>query len=92
GQVGALFREFGFVLAISILLSSFVALTLCPMLASRFLKGHAESNGKGAYHFTFLYKLGSFFRKGYHYSLHKCLGRPWTVIFASLIFAGLCFG
>ncbi|OLL53317.1 efflux RND transporter permease subunit [Bartonella henselae] len=92
GQVGALFREFGFVLAISILLSSFVALTLCPMLVSRFLKGHAESNGKGAYHFTFLYKLGSFFRKGYHYSLHKCLGRPWTVIFASLIFAGLCFG
>ncbi|WP_375655710.1 efflux RND transporter permease subunit, partial [Bartonella sp. AA83SXKL] len=92
GQVGALFREFGFVLAISILLSSFVALTLCPMLASRFLKGHAESNGKGAYHFTFLYKLGSFFRKGYHYSLHKCLGRPWTVIFSSVIFAGLCFG
>ncbi|KEC55874.1 efflux RND transporter permease subunit [Bartonella koehlerae] len=92
GQVGALFREFGFVLAISILLSSFVALTLCPMLASGFLKGHAESNGKGAHHFTFLYELGSPFRKGYHYSLHKCLGRPWMVIFTSLIFAGLCVG
>ncbi|MDD9329736.1 MAG: efflux RND transporter permease subunit, partial [Bartonella sp.] len=36
GQVGGLFKEFGFVLAISILLSSVVALTLCPMLASRF--------------------------------------------------------
>ena len=38
GQAGGLFREFGFVLAIAILLSAIVALTLCPMLASRFLK------------------------------------------------------
>ncbi len=37
GQTGGLFREFGFVLAFSILLSSFVSLTLCPMLASRML-------------------------------------------------------
>lgn len=38
GKVGGLFREFGFVLAITVLLSSTVALTLCPMLASRLLK------------------------------------------------------
>ncbi len=38
GQSGGLFREFGFVLAFAVTLSSFVALTLCPMLASRFLK------------------------------------------------------
>jgi HAE1 family hydrophobic/amphiphilic exporter-1 len=37
GQTGGLFREFGFVLAISVLLSGVVALTLCPMLASRML-------------------------------------------------------
>ena len=37
GQTGGLFREFGFVLAISVLLSCVVALTLCPMLASRML-------------------------------------------------------
>ncbi len=37
GQTGGLFREFGFVLAFAILLSSFVSLTLCPMLASRML-------------------------------------------------------
>lgn len=37
GQTGGLFREFGFVLAISVLLSSVVALSLCPMLASRML-------------------------------------------------------
>ncbi|AGF75280.1 efflux RND transporter permease subunit [Bartonella vinsonii] len=92
GQVGGLFREFGFVLAISILLSSIVALTLCPMLASGLLKGHVESERDETHYLAFLYKLGSFFSKGYAYTLHKCLGRPWTVIFASLIFAGLCVG
>ena len=43
GQAGGLFREFGFVLAIAILLSAIVALTLCPMLASRFLKDVKKS-------------------------------------------------
>ncbi|GAA5097162.1 hypothetical protein GCM10023260_06780 [Bartonella acomydis] len=89
-QVGRLFREFGFVLAISILLSGVVALTLCPMLASRFVKGHTEEKKEGGRHYfnlTFLDKLGSFFHKGYTYSLHKCLERPWTVIFA-----GFCVG
>ncbi|PIT70297.1 efflux RND transporter permease subunit [Bartonella tribocorum] len=93
GQVGGLFREFGFVLAISILLSAVVALTLCPMLASRFLKGHIEEKEENAHHhFTFLYKLGSLFHNAYTYSLHKCLGKPWAVVFASLVFAALCVG
>lgn len=93
GQVGGLFREFGFVLAISILLSSVVALTLCPMLASRFLKEDVEEKEENAHHhFAFLYKLGFLFHKAYTYSLHKCLGKPWTVVFASLVFAALCVG
>ncbi|WP_273757393.1 efflux RND transporter permease subunit [Bartonella sp. AU55XJBT] len=93
GQVGGLFREFGFVLAISILLSSIVALTLCPMLASRFLKEHIEEKeGKAHHHFTFLYKWGALFHKAYTYSLHKCLGKPWAVVFGSLVFAALCVG
>ncbi|MCZ6455246.1 MAG: efflux RND transporter permease subunit, partial [Alphaproteobacteria bacterium] len=33
--VGRLFTEFGFVLAFAVVISSFVALSLCPMLASR---------------------------------------------------------
>ena len=32
---GKLFTEFGFVLAVTVIISSFVALTLCPMLASK---------------------------------------------------------
>ncbi len=61
GQIGGLFREFGFVLAVSILLSAIVALTLCPMLASRFLRRHVEANEQESRYFTFLYKCGSFF-------------------------------
>ena len=34
-QVGRLFREFGFMLAATVGISSFVALTLCPMIASK---------------------------------------------------------
>ncbi|MEM1382676.1 MAG: efflux RND transporter permease subunit [Pseudomonadota bacterium] len=43
-QMGRLFREFGFVLAATVAISSLVALTLCPMLASRIrsLGGGAE--------------------------------------------------
>ena len=47
GQTGRLFFEFGVTLAISVLVSAFVALTLTPMLSSRMLKtrvvnGHAQ--------------------------------------------------
>ncbi len=38
-QAGRMFREFGFVLAIAVAISSFVALTLGPMLASRMRTG-----------------------------------------------------
>lgn len=39
---GKLFTEFGFVLAIAVAISSFVALSLCPMLASRLPAGGGE--------------------------------------------------
>jgi len=39
GTTGQLFEEFGYTLAIAVIISSFVALTLCPMLASRIVAG-----------------------------------------------------
>lgn len=53
GQAGKLFTEFGFVLAFSVLISSFVALTLCPMLSIRFGRdaAHADGAGKGPFRF-----------------------------------------
>ena len=43
GDIGRLFREFGFTLAAAVVFSAFVALTLTPMLASR-LPDHARPN------------------------------------------------
>ena len=43
GQSGELFAEFGFVLASAVVISSFVALSLCPMMASRL---PASSDGR----------------------------------------------
>ncbi|MBA3602296.1 MAG: efflux RND transporter permease subunit [Parachlamydiaceae bacterium] len=41
GMNGRLFREFSVTLAISILISGFISLTLTPMLCSRFLPNHS---------------------------------------------------
>ncbi len=38
GQAGALFREFGITLALAVAISALVALSLCPMMASRMLR------------------------------------------------------
>ena len=40
GVVGRMFSEFGYVIAIAILISCFVSLTLTPMLCSRLIKHH----------------------------------------------------
>jgi HAE1 family hydrophobic/amphiphilic exporter-1 len=47
GIIGRLFREFAVTLAMTIVISAFVSLTLTPMMASRFLKPHAaEKHGR----------------------------------------------
>ncbi|HWK64826.1 MAG TPA: efflux RND transporter permease subunit [Rhizobiaceae bacterium] len=88
GQTGGLFREFGFVLAMSVLLSSVVALSLCPMLASRMLTGaeaHGEERtGTGA-------RVGRALSKLYRRCLRACLDAPMIVILVSVLFAGVAF-
>ncbi len=44
GLTGRLFREFGFVIAGSVIISSFVALSLTPMLSTRLLKRRETHN------------------------------------------------
>ncbi|OQP87916.1 multidrug transporter AcrB [Rhizobium rhizosphaerae] len=85
GQTGGLFREFGFVLAFSILLSAFVALTLCPMLAARMLKPHAASHGRTGP----LARLGGLLSGAYRRALAACLNAPFVVlVVAGLVAAG----
>ncbi|MDB5971365.1 MAG: multidrug transporter subunit MdtC [Hydrocarboniphaga sp.] len=45
--VGRLFREFAVTLAITILISAIVALTLVPMLSARWLKNHSMTASQG---------------------------------------------
>jgi HAE1 family hydrophobic/amphiphilic exporter-1 len=47
GIIGRLFHEFAVVIAVSILVSGFVSLTLTPMLSSRFLRPHAHDEKHG---------------------------------------------
>ncbi|MBV8913522.1 MAG: multidrug efflux RND transporter permease subunit [Acetobacteraceae bacterium] len=45
GIVGRLFREFAMTVAITVMVSAIVSLTLTPMMCSRFLKHHNGSHG-----------------------------------------------
>ncbi|PZX40721.1 HAE1 family hydrophobic/amphiphilic exporter-1 [Roseinatronobacter thiooxidans] len=84
GQAGGLFREFGFTLAMAVLLSSVVALTLCPVLASLLLKGQegGEPAPRGP-----VARFGDRLARAYKSSLERALGAPFVVILAALVFA-----
>src|SRR5690606_28044643 len=81
GQAGGLFREFGFVLAMAVFLSSIVALSLCPMLASRML-----ASGHGAEEHSS--RIGGMLAGLYRRCLHACLQAPAVVVLVSILFAG----
>jgi len=87
GQVGGLFREFGFVLAFSVTLSSIVALTLCPMLASRMLKAHSEDEKP-----DLLGRVGDHFSRFYRKTLHACLSAPLVVFAVAGLFSLAALG
>ncbi|MDP2713312.1 efflux RND transporter permease subunit [Rheinheimera sp.] len=76
---GRLFREFGGVLAIAVIISSFVALSLVPALTARLpLKQHSRNMFAG---------IGNKVLDGYRRSLHVALDNAWLVFIASLIAA-----
>ncbi len=86
GTAGRLFSEFGFVLAFAVLLSSVVALTICPMLASRWIGGEVKPSA------TFIGRAVSALGRGaerlYARLLTACLNAPLVVVVAALLFAG----
>lgn len=84
GQTGGLFREFGFTLAIAVLLSSVTALTLCPVLAARLLRPHAERRG-------WLDRVGEVLAGAYAWTLRRCLNAPLVAVAAALLFGALGF-
>jgi hydrophobic/amphiphilic exporter-1 (mainly G- bacteria), HAE1 family len=92
GIIGRLFREFAVTLAMAIIVSAFVSLTLTPMMASRFLKPHgAVKHGR-------LYRLseGGFaaLAKGYERALDVVLAHRLlvlTVFLATVCATGYLF-
>lgn len=82
GQVGGLFREFGFTLAMAVMLSSVVALTLCPVLASRLLTRPVAENPRGP-----LVWLGNRLAALYRLTLRAALATPFVVILIAVLFA-----
>jgi HAE1 family hydrophobic/amphiphilic exporter-1 len=91
GQTGGLFREFGFVLAIAVFLSSIVALSLCPMLASRMLSSAARRQAEGERSGT-VSRLGTGLAGLYRRTLHWSLDAPLIVILVATLFAGAAYG
>ena len=86
GEAGGLFREFGFTLAMAVLLSSVVALTLCPVLASRVLKEEAAGAAAEPANGPFV-KAGAALSGMYRRSLEAALAVPMVVVVGSALFA-----
>lgn len=86
GLTGRLFREFAVVIAGSVLISAFVALTLSPMLSSRLLKQHEPS---WFYKLTepFFVWLGNTYKK----SLEVFMNVRWVSIVIMLFVFGIIY-
>jgi len=87
GQTGRLFREFGYTLAIAVGLSAVVALSMGPMLASRLLKGGANS-GHDKPRNDPIHAFGRLLAGLYRRMLHAALAGPLVVIIIALLVAG----
>jgi multidrug efflux pump len=87
GLTGRLFREFAFTLASAVTISGFIALTLSPMMCSKFLSQHIQKKG-------FIAKIDELFHsfaKKYQQILEKILQNRKPVLILMLVIYGLCY-
>ena len=92
GTVGRLFNEFGLTVAVAVLISGFVALSLTPMLCSRFLQPlHGGGNSWASRSFDRFFEwLNSFYDR----LLRGAMKSPWRVLTVAgvmVIVAGVMF-
>lgn len=76
GATGRLFREFGIVVAAAILISTFVSLTLTPMMCARLLK----ADKKESRFYTISENFFNWLSDGYHRQLTKFIKYRWISI------------
>lgn len=89
GDVGRLFTEFALTLAAAVGISSFIALSLSPMLASKLLKADDGKHNWATALPRFTDKLINHIRDGYGWVFDKLVKRP---IIIALIFFGIVGG
>jgi hydrophobe/amphiphile efflux-1 (HAE1) family protein len=86
GLSGRLFREFGVVVAGSVVISAFISLTLTPMMSSRLLK-RKETHSR-------FYKMSEKWlnglMNGYKNSLTRFMKHPWIAFIIMGITIGIC--
>ena len=83
--VGRLFREFGFVLALAVILSSFVALTVAPAIASKFDFSRDDDRSSP------LERIGNVLVGIYGRILRACLSHPASAVILCVIAASGAF-
>ena len=88
GQVGRLFSEFGFVLATSVAISTIVALSLCPALCTKLLKG-GEARGRAA---RAVERTLAVAVRGYRTLLGRTLDAPLLVLLVAALVSAASFG
>jgi hydrophobic/amphiphilic exporter-1 (mainly G- bacteria), HAE1 family len=91
GQTGGLFREFGFVLAFAVTLSSVVALSLVPMLASRILKGANQPASDVQRRPSVMERLGAASAGFYGRTVRMALDAPLIVVLIAVMAAGAAY-
>lgn len=87
GIIGRLFQEFAVTLAMTILVSAFVSLTLTPMMASRFIKPAAEAHHGRLYKWSDRFFAGML--RGYERGLDLALGHRFVTTLVFLACIGL---
>jgi multidrug efflux pump len=87
GAAGKLFTEFGFVMASAVLISTYVALSACPALASKILKTRPGAPARDAASAQEAVPVGPTARI-YRAALVRALDMPLVVVAAALAFAG----
>ncbi len=84
GQAGGLFREFGFTLAIAVMLSSVVALSLTPMMAARMLTREVSTKKPGP-----VARFGTMLAEFYAWTLRRALQAPLAILAAAFCVAAI---
>ena len=84
GIVGRVFREFAVTIAVAIVISGFVSLTLTPMLCARVLRGHHNGEKKQNVVLQMFERLFQGWLRSYEWALDKVIAYKSVVLMITL--------